>query len=119
MEAEGDAYSILDKELLAPRVTRYVIAAPEVARARRAGQFVIVRPRADSERIPLTITDGEQSAITLVVQEVGKTTAVMADLSEGDHLADVCGPLGKPTHLSNVGTVVVIGGGIGIAPVHP
>jgi len=119
MEADRDAYRILDKELLAPKVTRYVIAAPEVARARRAGQFVIVRPRADSERIPLTIADGDEESIVLVVQEVGKTTAVMADMKAGEALADVCGPLGEPTHVAKVGTVAVIGGGIGIAPAHP
>jgi len=112
-------HEILRKDLLAPRVTRYVVRAPEVARARRAGQFVILRPRDDSERIPLTIADGDADAITLVVQEVGKTTAVMADMEVGDAMADVCGPLGEPTHIRQVGTVVVVGGGIGIAPAHP
>jgi ferredoxin--NADP+ reductase len=112
-------YTILGKETLAPRVSRYVVHAPDVARSRRAGQFVIVRPRDDSERIPLTIADGDETSITLVVQEVGKTTAMMADMRAGDALADVCGPLGKPTHIERVGTVVVIGGGIGIAPAHP
>lgn len=112
-------HEILQKDLLAPRVTRYVVRAPEVARARRAGQFVIVRPRDDSERIPLTIADGDADTITLVVQEVGKTTAVMADMEVGEAMADVCGPLGEPTHIRQVGTVVVVGGGIGIAPAHP
>ena len=112
-------YEILEKTLLAPCVTRYVVSARDVARARRAGQFVILRPRDDSERIPLTIADATAETITLVVQEVGKTTAVMADMQVGDSLADVCGPLGRPTHVENVGTVVVIGGGIGIAPAHP
>ena len=112
-------YDILHKGVLAPKVTRYVVRAPEVARARRAGQFVIVRPRADSERIPLTIADADAETITLVVQEVGKTTAVMADMQAGEALADVCGPLGRPTHVERVGTVVVVGGGIGIAPAHP
>ncbi len=112
-------HEILQKDLLAPRVTRYLVRAPEVARARRAGQFVIVRPRDDSERIPLTIADGDADTITLVVQEVGKTTAVMADMEVGDSMADLCGPLGEPTHIRQVGTVVVVGGGIGIAPAHP
>jgi len=112
-------YEILAKSTLAPRVTRYVVRAPEVARARRAGQFVIVRPRDDSERIPLTIADATTDTITLVVQEVGKTTAVMADMQAGESFADVCGPLGRPTHVDHVGTVVVVGGGIGIAPAHP
>ncbi len=112
-------YEILRKEDIAPRVCKYVVRAPAVARARKAGQFVIIRPKNDSERIPLTIADGDEETITLVVQEVGKTTAIMADLKEGDSLSDVCGPLGKPTHIEKVGTVVIIGGGIGIAPAHP
>jgi ferredoxin--NADP+ reductase len=112
-------YEILRKEMLAPRVTLYVVHAPEIAAARRAGQFVIVRPHDDSERIPLTIADGSADTITLVVQEVGKTTAVMADMSVGESLADVCGPLGKPTHVEKLGEVAVVGGGIGIAPLHP
>ncbi len=112
-------HEILAKDLLADRVTRYVVRAPAVARARRAGQFVIVRPREDSERIPLTIADGDDETISLVVQEVGKTTAVMADMQPGTALADVCGPLGEPTRVGKVGTVAIIGGGIGIAPAHP
>lgn len=112
-------YEILRKEALAPRVTLYVVRAPEVARARRAGQFVIIRPHDDSERIPLTIADGTADTITLVVQEVGKTTAVLADMQVGEALADVCGPLGKPTHVEKIGEVAVVGGGIGIAPLHP
>lgn len=112
-------YKIVCKELLAPKVGRYVIHAPDVARARRAGQFVIVRPKVDSERIPLTIADGDAETIALVVQEVGKTTAAMADMEAGESFADVCGPLGKPTHVDKVGTIVMIGGGIGIAPAHP
>jgi NAD(P)H-flavin reductase len=123
MAAAGDVttqtYPIVEKRLLAPKVTRYVVRAPDVAQARRPGQFVIVRPRNDSERIPLTIADGTSEAIVLVVQEVGKTTAVMADMAEGESLADVCGPLGRPTRIEHVGTVVVAGGGIGVAPAHP
>lgn len=112
-------FAILGKELLAPRVTRYRVLAPDVARAWRPGQFVIVRPRDDSERIPLTVADVDHETIALVVQEVGKTTAVMADMETGEGLADVCGPLGEPTEIARVGTVVVIGGGIGIAPAWP
>jgi len=112
---------IVEKREIAPKVTRYVVRAPVIARARRAGQFVIVRVREDGERIPLTIADADPDAgtITLVVQEVGKTTALMASLVEGDALSDVVGPLGSPTHIERVGTVVCVGGGIGIAPVYP
>jgi len=119
MVPSGGGFPILRKELLAPRVTRFRVWAPEVARAWRPGQFVIVRPREDSERIPLTVADTGADAITLVVQEVGKTTAVMSDMDAGEGLADVFGPLGQPTEIARVGRVVVIGGGIGIAPAWP
>ena len=111
--------TILRKQLIAPAVTRYVVSAAEIAAARKPGQFVIVRPRPDSERIPLTIADGDREQITLVVQEVGKTTAVMADMEAGERFADLCGPLGEPTQVARVGTVVVVAGGIGAAPAYP
>jgi ferredoxin--NADP+ reductase len=112
-------FPILGKRTLAPKVTRFTVHAPDVARAWRAGQFVIVRPRDDSERIPLTVADVEGDRIVLVVQEVGKTTALMADMEAGESLADVCGPLGEPTRVGYAGHVVVVGGGIGIAPAWP
>jgi len=117
----GRTFRIVKKTTLAPKVTRYVVAAPEIARARRAGQFVIVRVDEQGERIPLTIADADAAAgtITLVVQEVGKTTAVMALQPEGGTFLDVVGPLGLATHIERLGTVVCIGGGIGIAPMHP
>jgi ferredoxin--NADP+ reductase len=113
--------TILEKKTLAPRVTKYVIAAPKIARKRRAGQFVLVRVSEHGERIPLTIADADakRGTITLVVQEVGKTTSEMALLPEGGEFIDVVGPLGMPTHIEKVGTVVCVGGGIGIAPMHP
>lgn len=111
--------TILRKQLIAPAVTRYVVNAPEIAAARKPGQFVIVRPRPDSERIPLTIADGDHVQLTLVVQEVGKTTAVMADMEPGERLADLCGPLGEPTRVERFGTVAVVAGGIGAAPALP
>jgi NAD(P)H-flavin reductase len=113
------AFGLLAKATLAPKVVRYTVHAPEVARAWRAGQFVIVRPRDDSERIPLTVADVDGDRIVLVVQEVGKTTALMADMEAGESLADVCGPLGEPTRVAYVGKVAVVGGGIGIAPAWP
>jgi ferredoxin/flavodoxin---NADP+ reductase len=122
LESSGDrGYAIVEKREIAPKVTRYVVRAPEIARARRAGQFVIVRVCEGGERIPLTIADADPDAgtITLVVQEVGKTTALMANLAANGALSDVVGPLGSPTHVERVGTVVCVGGGIGIAPVHP
>jgi ferredoxin--NADP+ reductase len=112
---------ILEKVQLAPQVTKYIVSAPKIARKRRAGQFVLIRLHLGGERIPLTIADAdsERGSLTLVVQEVGKTTAEMNLMKPGDRLADVVGPLGLPTHVERVGTVVCVGGGIGIAPLHP
>ena len=113
---------LLTKEELAPKVHRYVFRAPDIARRRKPGQFVIVRLGEGGERIPLTIADADAAAgtITLVVQEVGRTTAEMAcALEPGMKVADLVGPLGNPTHIEKFGRVVVVGGGIGVAPVHP
>lgn len=114
-------FTIVQKRPVAPKVMRYVVRAPEIAEVRKAGQFVMVRPNEQGERIPLTIADADPKAgtITLVVQEVGKSTAMMAAVPEGGAFLDVVGPLGSPTHIEKKGTVVCIGGGIGIAPVHP
>jgi ferredoxin--NADP+ reductase len=112
---------ILENTVLAEKVNRYRIFAPEIASHREAGQFVIIRMDENGERIPLTIADGDAKTgvLTLVVQSVGKSTARMAMLKPGERLLDVVGPLGSPTHIEKFGTVVVIGGGIGIAPAHP
>jgi ferredoxin--NADP+ reductase len=98
------------------------VQAPLVARARKAGQFVIVSPDPDAgERIPLTIAgaDAAHGTIRLIFQRVGKATAQMAELKEGDALGYVAGPLGRPTHIEKFGTVVCVGGGIGNAPLLP
>jgi len=114
-------YEVIENTILAEKVNRYRINAADIARRRQAGQFIILRIDEDGERIPLTIADADPEAgtLTLVVQEVGKTTARMTRLKPGDRLMDVVGPLGSPTHIEKFGTVVVIGGGIGIAPAHP
>jgi ferredoxin--NADP+ reductase len=114
-------YEILAKEDLAPVTKLYVVRAPVVARKAQAGQFVIVRLHQEGERIPLTIADydREQGTITLVVQEVGKTTMEMATLQVGDQLASFTGPLGLPSEIKNYGTVLCVGGGVGIAPIYP
>lgn len=112
---------ILRKEVLAPDITRFVVYAPEIAQKRRAGQFVILRVNPQGERIPLTIADADPAAgtITLISQSVGKTTYELADMQVGEKLVDLVGPLGLPTHIAKVGTVVSVGGGIGIAPIYP
>ncbi len=106
---------------IAPDVFKMVVMAPDVARHRKAGQFVMVRPSAGRERIPLTIADADATAgtVTLIYQVVGRTTAEMSLIEPGGEMADIAGPLGQPTHIEKVGTVVMVGGGIGVAPSHP
>jgi len=96
--------------------------APLIAEERKAGQFIILQIDDDyGERIPLTIADGskEEGSITIIFQVVGKTTHNLAKLNEGDDIPTLVGPLGLPTHIENFGTVVCVGGGIGVAPLHP
>jgi ferredoxin--NADP+ reductase len=114
-------FRIIEKEDLAAQVFRYVIEAPDVARTAKAGQFVILRAHPDGERIPITLADWntEQGTITLYVQAVGKTTIVMSRLKAGEALPDVVGPLGIPSHVEPGKTLVAIGGGFGIAAIHP
>jgi len=116
------AYKILRKSRLSENVWRMTVEAPLVARARKAGQFVILRVDAEwGERIPLTIADAdaERGTVDIVYQTVGETTKRLAMLAEGDEIANFAGPLGKPTEIGKVGRVVVVGGGVGIAPSHP
>ncbi len=114
-------YKILGKKVLSDVNKLMVIEAPEIARKARAGQFVIVRTDEHGERIPLTIADYDRDAgtITIIFQEVGKSTMQMGTLEVGDELATFAGPLGHPTEIENFGTVVCVGGGVGIAPIYP
>lgn len=114
-------YEILAREDLAPVTKLFDVHAPAVANKAQAGQFVIVRLHEEGERIPLTIADydRDRGTITLVVQEVGKTTIEMGTMQEGDHLASLTGPLGIPSEIENYGTVLCVGGGVGIAPIYP
>lgn len=101
-------------------IIRFDITAPKIAAKAKAGQFVIVRVNETGERIPLTIADKDAFAgtITIIFQVVGKTTALMRSLKEGDLIRDVVGPLGKPAEVENVGTVIMVGGGTGVAILH-
>ena len=112
---------ILEKEFFSDNVVKVVLEAPEIAKARKAGHFVIIRIGKKGERIPLTIADAdtEKGTITLIVQKVGVTTAKLSALNVGDEVTDVVGPLGKATHIENFGTVLCAGGGVGIAPLYP
>jgi ferredoxin--NADP+ reductase len=114
-------YKIIAKEELIPgQTTMMVIEAPQVARKAKPGNFVMLRTSEHGERIPLTIADCDRDAgtITIVYLVVGKTTAEMNTLQAGGEFMDVCGPLGRPTHIEKSGTVVCVGGGTGIAAMH-
>lgn len=113
---------ILYKERLSDTVFLMRLDAPLIAQERKPGQFIILQVDADyGERIPLTIADAdiEEGSITIVFQAVGKTTRILAQLEEGQHIEALVGPLGTPTHIENVGSVVCVGGGIGTAPLRP
>lgn len=114
-------YEILKKRALAENVNEYVIYAPLVARHCLAGQFVILIVDEDGERVPFTICDysREDGTVSILVQEVGYTTARLAMKNAGDCLQDFVGPLGNPTDLSEFGSLVLVGGGIGSAVIYP
>jgi ferredoxin/flavodoxin---NADP+ reductase len=113
---------IVSKEQLSADVYKMTFQAPLIAEGRKAGQFLIIQLDTNfGERIPLTIADADEEAgtISIIFQAVGKTTMNLASLNVGDHIKNVLGPLGKPTKIEKVGTVVCVGGGIGVAPMHP
>lgn len=112
---------VVKKEFFSEKVVRLVVEAPLIARSRKAGNFVILRVGEKGERIPLTIAsaDAEKGTIDLVAQVVGVSTSKLADLEPGDYITDLVGPLGKPTHIENVGTILAAGGGVGVAPLLP
>jgi ferredoxin--NADP+ reductase len=112
---------IIEKEYFSEAVVRLVVEAPHIAKSRKAGHFVIVKSGEKGERIPLTIAaaDVEKGTITLIIQKVGVTSTKICELEVGDEITDVVGPLGKATHIENVGTVLASGGGVGVAPLLP
>ncbi len=114
-------FEIAEKKQLSHTVSLFRIKAPQIAKKRKAGQFIIIRVNEHGERIPLTIVDSDtvQGTISIISQEVGKTTSLLGALEKGDSIMDVVGPLGRPTHIENFGTAVCVGGGIGTAPVYP
>ncbi len=121
MNGTMSRFQVVSKKAMAPEVTRLEVEAPRVARKARAGQFVIVRSDERGERIPLTIAekDRERGTIALVFQAAGFSTSQMAELEVGDSLADVLGPLGRPTEVARYGRVVCVAGGVGIAFIYP
>lgn len=115
-------YRILKKQELSPGILEYDIEAPRVAKKALPGQFIVLRVNEEGERVPLTIADfdRERGIVTILFQVVGASTELLASLQEGDSILDFVGPLGQPSELSNhMGTVVFVGGGIGVAPVYP
>lgn len=114
-------HKIISARFIAPDIKRFDIEAPKIAVKRKAGQFVIIRIKEGGERIPLTIADSDHNkgTITIIVQGIGKTTKELNTLEAGEHIQDVVGPLGKPSHLENFGTAVSIGGGVGTAIAYP
>ena len=114
-------FKILAREDLAPVTKLFRIHAPEVARKAQAGQFVVVRLDEKGERIPLTIADWDtkEGSVTLIFQEVGVSTRRMGKLKAGDFIQDFIGPLGLPSEIEKFGTVIMVGGGVGIAPIYP
>jgi len=115
-------HTIVGKKQLSADVFQLTFKAPYIVEARKAGQFIIVQIDGDfGERIPLTIADADEKegTLTIIFQTVGKTTMKLAEKNVGDELANVLGPLGRPTDVHKTGTVVCVGGGIGVAPLHP
>ncbi|MHC1575129.1 MAG: sulfide/dihydroorotate dehydrogenase-like FAD/NAD-binding protein, partial [Candidatus Methanogasteraceae archaeon] len=114
-------FTILEKRELVPTVHQMDVAAPRVAEKAMPGQFVILRIDECGERIPLTIADFDAAdgTVTLIFQEIGKTTRQLASLGVGDSIADLAGPLGCASTIEKFGTVVCVGGGVGIAPIFP
>ncbi len=114
-------YRIVEKKALNPTVTRMTIEAPLIAKKAQPGQFIIVRAKTDSERIPLTISDydAEKGAVTIVYQIVGGGTAQLNELAVGDSVQDFVGPLGRPSELEGLKKVAVVGGGVGCAIAYP
>lgn len=115
-------YRILKKQELSPGILEYDIEAPRVAKKALPGQFIVLRVNEEGERVPLTIADfdREKGIVTILFQVVGASTGLLASLQEGDSILDFVGPLGQPSELSDhMGTVVFVGGGIGVAPVYP
>ena len=115
-------YPIIRREAFSETTFLWEVLAPDVARAAQPGHFVMLRLHEGGERIPLTVADfdRDKGTITMVIQALGKTTLAMRDhYKQGDSIADFVGPLGLPQHVSAVGHVVLVGGGLGVAPVYP
>lgn len=114
-------FKIISKEELAKDITKITVRAPQIANKAKAGQFVVVVADEKGERIPLTLADWDkgQGIITMIFQQVGYTTKKLGTLGVNDNIEHILGPLGHPTDTRNMGTVICIGGGVGIAEIYP
>ena len=114
-------FLILDKQAICPQIKQLVVKAPRIAKKAQAGQFASLIINENGERIPLTLADWDTAngSITLIFQEVGKTTMLLGDLKPGEVIEHISGPLGVPSEIKNFGTVLILGGGVGIAPIYP
>jgi NAD(P)H-flavin reductase len=114
-------FQIVKKEVYSPVTYMWEVKAPDMARATQPGHFLMVRVNEAGERIPLTVADfdRDRGTVTVVVQAVGKSTREMMQLNEGDSILDFIGPLGEASHIQHRSKVVLVGGGLGVAPVYP
>jgi len=112
-------YLITKKQKLAENTYLMQIEAPSIAKKAQPGQFVILKIDEKGERIPLTIADYDKKTITVIVLVVGRTTKLLSHLKKGDYLMDLLGPLGNKSEIKEYGTVCLVGGGVGIAPIYP
>jgi ferredoxin--NADP+ reductase len=112
---------VFKREMAERTVCEFDIIAPDIAKKANPGQFVVIRANETGERIPLTMAgaDPEAGIIKIIFQVVGKTTALLRSLGEGDEITDIIGPLGVPTHVEKLGTVICVGGGTGVAVMYP
>ncbi len=114
-------YKVIEKTVLSENVAKLIIENKTIAKNRKPGQFVIIKMGEIGERIPLTIADSdtEKGTITIIVQKVGTSSHKLFNLNAGDHISDLVGPLGQPTEIEKVGTIIAAGGGVGVAPLYP
>ncbi len=114
-------FFIIRKEVISPTTFLWEVHAPDVAQAAQPGQFIMVRLHQGSERIPLTVADFDRArgTVTLVVKVVGRTTEEMVTYPEGEKFLDFIGPLGCASHIEKKGHIVLVGGGLGVAPLFP
>jgi len=114
-------YKIVEKTDISETISKHVLFAPLIAAKAKAGHFVILRSREGGERIPVTLVDWspENGTVTVIIQSIGKSTTEMNAFKQGDSFSDVAGPLGTPVEIKKWGTVLGVGGGVGIAELYP